>query len=62
MKNPIPYPLRAAKISISFHPFGFWVKPMYYYANGLTERAKADGETLWWVRFAWLQISFSRWV
>lgn len=54
----IPYPLRAASISLTFVPFTFWwpsfVQPY------LTEAARANGETIWWVRFAWFQISYSR--
>lgn len=62
MKNPIPYPLRAAKISIEINPFGFWIKPTCLYNKYLSERAKADGSTIWWARWAWFQVSYSRWV
>ena len=62
MKKVIPYPLRAAKISIDFQPFGFWLKPSFTHRKDLPERAKANGETIWWARWAWFQISFSRWV
>lgn len=58
----IPYPLRAARVSFALMPFGFWLKPQFVYRRSLTERAKADGETIWWARWAWFQISFSRWV
>lgn len=62
MRNPIPYPLRAAKINIELMPFGFWWKPSFYRDMTLTERAKADGASMWWARWAWFQISYSRWV
>lgn len=62
MKNPIPYPLRAVKISIELNPFGFWMMPKYFHNKYLSERAKADGNTIWWARWAWFQISYSRWV
>jgi hypothetical protein len=52
----IPYPLRAARISIDVNPFGFWWK------QRLTEAARANGDTIWWMRWAWFQISYSRWV
>ena len=58
----IPYPLRAARITLSFMPFGFWWKPEYTHRSTMTEQARADGETIWWVRWAWFQISYSRWV
>jgi hypothetical protein len=61
MKNPIPYPLRAACISVSLNPFGFWLKPVFHWRKSLTEAAKADGETIWLARWAWFQISYSRW-
>jgi hypothetical protein len=62
MRNPIPYPLRAARLSLSIAPFGFWLVPRFHWKRSLTERAKADGTTIWWARWAWFQISFSRWV
>lgn len=62
MRNPIPYPLRAAKLSLSINPFGFWLAPSWFYKGELTERARADGAAIWWVRWLWFQISYSRWV
>lgn len=61
MRNPIPYPLRAMRISLELNPFGFWLIPSFGWRRDLTEVAKADGETIWWLRWAWLQISYSRW-
>ena len=57
----IPYPLCAAKISLAGRPFGFWLVPQFY-RKQLTEQAKEQGETIWWARWAWFQISFSRWL
>jgi hypothetical protein len=57
----IPYPLRAARIALELNPFGFWL-PRFYWKRDLTETAKENGATIWWARFAWFQISFSRWV
>lgn len=62
MKNPIPYPLRAAKISIEIAPFGFWWKPKFYRWKTITEKQKRNGDAIWWARWAWFQISYSRWV
>lgn len=61
MKNPIPYPLRATRISLELNPFGFWLVPSYGNRTSMTELAKADGQTIWWVRWAWFQISYGRW-
>lgn len=61
MKN-IPYPLRAARISFDIKPFGFWLKPDFVNRNDITEMAKSQGKTIWWFRWAWFQISYSRWV
>lgn len=57
-----PYPLRATKLSLSITPFGFWLKPSFTYRRNLTEFAKEQGETIWWARWAWFQISYSRWL
>ena len=61
MNNPIPYPLRATRVSFELNPFGFWIVPRFQWRRDLTEQAKADGATIWWARWAWFQISFSRW-
>lgn len=57
----IPYPLRAARISLSIRPFGFWLIPEFVQAD-VTEQQKKRGETIWWARWAWFQVSFSRWM
>ena len=57
-----PYPLRSTRISFELNPFGFWLKPQFTWKRDLTERAKADGATIWWARWAWFQISFGRWL
>ena len=61
-RKMMPYPLRAARLSLALHPFGFWWKPAFAYRRTLTEAAKRDGETIWWLRWAWFQISYGRWV
>lgn len=58
----IPYPLRATKISLDINPFGFWLVPQFTWKRDLTALAKQQGATIWWVRWAWFQISFGRWV
>lgn len=60
MKNIIPYPLRAAKISIDLHPFIFWMPR--FRKVGLTELAKQQGGCIWYMRFAFIEIRFSRWL
>lgn len=57
----IPYPLRAARISLSLCPFGFWWKPEAH-KRPMTESAKQEGALIWWCRWAWFQIEYSRWV
>ena len=57
----LPYPLRATRVSIDLNPFGFWWRPQFRRMD-VTERAKCDGSPIWWARFAWFQISYSRWV
>lgn len=58
----LPYPLRAARIAIELHPFGFWLVPSWHYRSQLSESARMDGETIWWARWLWFQVSYSRWV
>lgn len=57
----LPYPLRAMRISIELMPFGLWIKPSFYYRRHLSEDALASGERLWWFRWLWVQVSYSRW-
>lgn len=58
----IPYPLRAMKFSLDFQPFGFWLKPSFTHRKNLSEGARQNGATIWWARWAWFQISYSRWL
>lgn len=58
----IPYPLRAAKLTLSIQPFGFWWRPEFTHRRTMNESARENGETIWWARWAWFQISYSRWV
>lgn len=57
----IPYPLRSTCLNLSINPFGFWWKPVFFHAKDLNEAAREDGETIWYVRFAWFQLSYNRW-
>ena len=58
----LPYPLRAAKLSLDLNIFGFWWKPEWHYRPHQTELAKAEGARIWWFRWLWFQVSYSRWV
>ena len=62
MRNPIPYPLRAFKLSLDLNPFGFWLKPSLTIKRDLTEHAKQQGAAILWARWLWFQVSVSRWV
>lgn len=62
MTNPIPYPLRALRVSFDLNPFGFWWRPSAKIQRDLSEHAKQQGVDLWWARWLWFQISASRWV
>lgn len=55
----IPYPLRSISISLTFVPFTFW-RPSFTHRKTMAEAYRANGETIWWARFAWFQISYSR--
>ena len=56
----VPYPYRAARISIDFIIFPWW-KPSFEYRKDLDEWARREGETIWWFRWLWVQISYKRW-
>ena len=58
----LPYPLRAAKLSFDLNIFGFWLVPDWCYYDGLPEASRAAGETIWWARWLWFQVSYSRWM
>lgn len=61
MRRRIPYPLRAVSLSLTIVPFTFW-KPSFTHRDWLNEASRANGDTIWWVRFAWFQISYRRMV
>ena len=56
----VPYPLRAAKLSLSIG-FAMWW-PQFVFKRDLTELAKEQGATIWYLRIAFFQIEFQRWV
>lgn len=58
----LPYPLRAAKLSLDLNLFGFWLMPEWHIHRDLSEFAKSQGAVIWWVRWAWFQVSYSRWL
>jgi hypothetical protein len=58
----IPYPLRAMKISLDIAPFAFWFVPTFRHRRALTETAREAGQCIWYARWLWFQISYSRWV
>jgi hypothetical protein len=62
MRNLVRYPLSAAKISIDIMPFGFWLKPEFTHRKDMPEYIREGGAVIWWARWAWFQISYSRWV
>jgi len=56
----VSYPLRAAKLSLDLTLFPWW-KPRFHYNRSLNEIAKEQGMTIWYARWLWFQISYSRW-
>lgn len=57
----LPYPLRAARISVSFGLHICWV-PVFYHNKKLTEWAKEQGSIIWSVRWLFIHVDFSRWL
>ena len=63
MKQLIPYPLRAAKLSVAFHPFSIFGGTWFDYVNHnktMTDLVKSDGRTIWWLRLGPFTISYGR--
>ena len=59
----IKYPLSAMRISLAFHPFSVFGGTWFDYVNrneSLSENAKADGTTIWWLRFGPFTLSYGR--
>lgn len=56
----IPYPLRAASIVVRLIPFGNWLQVHWHYRKHLTETAREQGETIWWLRIGPVQFSYNR--
>jgi len=59
----IPYPLRSLRLSLAFHPFSIFGGTWFDYVNKsatLTEAAKADGGTVWWLRLGPFTLSYGR--
>jgi hypothetical protein len=54
----IPYPLRAMRISLAFTPFSWW--NLRFHKRELTEFAKAQAETQWWLNVGPFQLSYGR--
>ena len=54
----VPYPLSAASLNIRIIPFGW--NALHFRRRELTEWAKEQGETQWWLRVGPIQISYSR--
>lgn len=61
IERRIPYPIRAAKLSIEFTLFPWW-KPRFHHNSRLTEDEKQLGITIWYMRWLWVQIAYSRWI
>ena len=60
IERNVSYPLRAAKLSLDLTLFPWW-KPRLRINRNLTEEAKENGVMIWYARWLWFQISYSRW-
>ena len=56
----VPYPLRAARLSLDLNLLGCWWFPRVRVFPTLTEQAKAEGSTIWYARWLFFQVSYSR--
>lgn len=56
----VPYPARATKLTLDLNLTGCWWRPTFTHRKTLSEAARRDGETIWWARWLWFQVSYSR--
>ena len=57
-----PYPLRATKFSLDLCIFSPWWKPEWYLFKNITEFEKVNGSTIWFFRWLFFQLRYSRWI
>lgn len=53
----VPYPLRAASLNINIRPFSWRI---VWRKRQLTEFAKEQGETIWWLQIGPIHLSYAR--
>lgn len=58
----IPYPLNSMRIAIALNPLGFWLIPRGRINWNMPESLREQGYTIWWFRWAFFQIEYSRWL
>lgn len=59
----IKYPTNAMCLSLAFHPFSIFGGTWFDYVNKnktMTERAKCEANTIWWIRFGPFTLSYRR--
>lgn len=53
------YPYNSIALNLTIRTAWQWV-PTFTYQRNLTERAKANGATLWWCNWLCFQLSYNR--
>jgi hypothetical protein len=59
----VPYPSRAMRLSLDFHPFTVLGGTWFDYVNRnltMSEQSKKDGDTIWWVRLGPFTLAYGR--
>ena len=59
IERRVPYPLRAARLGVSFTLFPWWIPSFRH--TGISESAKRDGNVIWYGRWLFVQIEYRRW-
>ncbi len=49
-----------ACISFDIAPFRFRIAPQFVHRHDLTEAAREEGATIWWLRWGFFQINYRR--
>jgi len=59
----IPYPLNAFQLRLAFHPFTIFGGSWFWFVNRnstLSENAKREGRSIWWLRIGPFTLSYAR--
>ena len=63
VRSLVPYPLRAMRLEVAFHPFTVLGGTWFDWVNRnrtMSDQDKRNGETIWWLRLGPITVSYGR--